>query len=112
MRFSLIAALSLALALAASLAAPLAQAQQTIRILPDQAILACQAHTMHALEERGAVAPSPVQRFATERMDDFMFKVTGLFEARFDEEPRQVDVSCDVSSNGVEVFTMVIEPMN
>ncbi|MEM7508167.1 MAG: hypothetical protein AAF415_15645 [Pseudomonadota bacterium] len=86
-------------------------AAETIRILPDQAVLACQARTEHALTERGAEDPTPIKRFSPEAMENFMFRVKGLYRTRIEGEEQQVDVECDVSSNGVEVFTMVIEPM-
>lgn len=89
----------------------LARAEDNIRILPDQAVLACQARADHMLMERGADAEA-VKRFVAEAMENFMFRVKGQFETKVAGEERRVDVTCDVSSNGVEVFTMVIEPMS
>ncbi|MEO1000036.1 MAG: hypothetical protein AAFW69_05460 [Pseudomonadota bacterium] len=92
------------------LAAP-ALAEETIRILPDQAILACHARTEQAVEAIGGSDPRTVERYTADRMDGFMFSVHGLLEAEIEGERRELDVACDVSSAGVEVFTMVVEDM-
>lgn len=97
--------------IALALLATPAFAAETIRILPDQAVLACQARTEHALSKRGAADPTPIKRFQSEAMENFMFRVKGLYRTEIAGAEQQIDVECDVSSNGVEVFTMVIEPM-
>ena len=89
-----------------------ALAGENIRILPDQAILACTARTDHVLMERGGGNAQPISRFQTDAMENFMFRVKGRFAAQLEGVEREIDVECDVSSNGVEVFTMVIEPMS
>ena len=89
-----------------------AAAGSNIRILPDQAVLACQARATHALAERGDAGAEPVERFTTEAMPDYMFRVKGVYSTRIDGGERRVEVECDVSSTGVEVFTMVVNPAN
>lgn len=75
---------------------------------PDEAVLACQARGMHALEEADGTAARPEGRFRTERMPAHMWHVSGRFSVRLDGEDRVVAVDCDVSSSGVEVFTMEV----
>ncbi|MEM8792630.1 MAG: hypothetical protein AAGE80_13505 [Pseudomonadota bacterium] len=84
-------------------------AGETIRILPDQAVLACKARTNHALAGRASNTPEPIARFKTDAMENFMFRVKGLYRARIEGADREISVECDVSSEGVEVFTMIIE---
>ncbi|MEO0819097.1 MAG: hypothetical protein AAF074_01600 [Pseudomonadota bacterium] len=98
----------LALVLSVLGAAPVPADQIPFR--PDEAILACQARGMHAIEAEEGVAAKPAKRFVTERMPKHMWHVKGAFTARFDGETRAVDVECDVSSSGVEVFTMHLAP--
>ncbi|MEM7059681.1 MAG: hypothetical protein AAF557_19015 [Pseudomonadota bacterium] len=85
-------------------------AADNIRILPDQAILACTARTMQELEQKGGGEAKPIERFVTEPMENFMYRVKGRFQADLDGSSREVKVECDVSSNGVDVFTMLVDP--
>lgn len=108
------APLSLAALLPVLISAPsvAVMAEQNIRILPDQAALACQARAQHELEAQGGEAMA-LKRFNTEAMENFMQRVKGQFEFVLNGETRDVDVVCDVSSSkGVEVFTMEIMPQS
>ncbi|MEM7547163.1 MAG: hypothetical protein AAF367_16660 [Pseudomonadota bacterium] len=92
------------------LAARPAYTEENIRILPDQAVLACVARAEHDLMARGGEAMS-IQRYDTEPMKDFMQRVTGRVSVTLDGVEREVQVICDVSSSkGVEVFTMEVMP--
>ncbi|MEM6547432.1 MAG: hypothetical protein AAF713_06760 [Pseudomonadota bacterium] len=93
------------------LAVPAAQGAETIPIRPDEAVLACQARTQHELAKQESAGARPIQRFETERMPEHMWSVKGVHAATLEGEERRLDVSCDVSSNGVEVFTMLVEEM-
>ncbi|MEL6768610.1 MAG: hypothetical protein AAFP17_15625 [Pseudomonadota bacterium] len=88
--------------------APQAAPLPPIPFRPDEAVLACQARGMHALAEADGVSARPQGRFATERMPKHMWHVTGRFAVRLDGRERLVAVDCDVSSSGVEVFTMEV----
>ncbi|MEO0763500.1 MAG: hypothetical protein AAFZ09_17125 [Pseudomonadota bacterium] len=77
---------------------------------PDEAILACQARSTHAIAAESGTAPRPEGRFETEAMDRRMWHVSGVYIALFDGERRRLAVDCDVSAEGVEVFTMAVEP--
>ncbi|MEM7523745.1 MAG: hypothetical protein AAF360_08330 [Pseudomonadota bacterium] len=97
-----------ALAVFASVSASMAAAGDNIRILPDQAALACQARAEHELTRRGGEVMA-VKRYDTEAMENFMFRVKGLFIGRLNGEEEEVEVECEVSSSkGVEVFTMLV----
>jgi len=87
-----------------------AGAGSNIRILPDQAVLACQARAGHEIEARGGTGAAPAERFHTETMENYMFRVKGLYLARLDGAEKKVAVTCDVSSTGVEVFAMEVGP--
>ncbi|MEM9760955.1 MAG: hypothetical protein AAF968_00340 [Pseudomonadota bacterium] len=89
---------------AGALAAPV----PPIPFRPDEAVLACQARGMHALAEADGAAARPQGRFQTDRMPPHMWHVSGRFSVRLDGEDRLVAVDCDVSSSGVEVFTMEV----
>jgi len=43
-------------------------------------------------------------------MENYMFRVKGLYLARLDGAEKKVAVTCDVSSTGVEVFAMEVGP--
>ena len=106
---SLIAPLAFALMSAAPALVPaFADAGENIRILPDQAALACQAKAEYELSSRGGHVMA-INRYQTERGPDFMFHVTGEFVAEIGTGERIVSVECDVSSSeGVELFTMIV----
>ncbi|MEL6794042.1 MAG: hypothetical protein AAFU55_06475 [Pseudomonadota bacterium] len=110
---SLIAPLAFALMSAAPALIPaFANAGANIRILPDQAALACQAKAEYELSARGGHVMA-INRYQTERGPNFMFHVTGEFVAMIGAEvgaeERLVSVECDVSSSeGVELFTMIV----
>ncbi|MEM9010790.1 MAG: hypothetical protein AAGE18_06145 [Pseudomonadota bacterium] len=98
-----------ALFLAGLTAAPLpVAADETIRILPDQAVLACHSRAQQAVRELDGNDPVPVQRYDNAPMENFMFTVKGKLAAEIEGEVREIEVSCDVSSNGIEVFSMVV----
>lgn len=87
-----------------------AAAEGNIRILPDQAILACHARATHDLAAGGAEVMA-TKRYAATAMPGFMFHVEGTLVARMEGRERLVAVGCDVSSShGVEVFTMEVAP--
>ncbi|MEL7462902.1 MAG: hypothetical protein AAFN79_02480 [Pseudomonadota bacterium] len=106
---SLIAPLAFALMSAAPALIPaFSNAGENIRILPDQAALACQAKAEYELSARGGHVMA-INRHQTERGPNFMFHVTGEFVAEIGAKARVVAVECDVSSSeGVELFTMVV----
>lgn len=85
-----------------------ATAEDNIRILPDQAILACQAKAEHELKRRSGEVMA-IKRYDAERMENFMFRVKGRFVGKVDDKEEEVEVECEVSSSkGVEVFTMLV----
>lgn len=83
-----------------------ALAADAVPFRPDEAILACQARGLYAIEAEEGVAPRAESRFTTERMPKHMWHVSGKFSAEFEGARQPVSVECDVSSEGVEVFTM------
>lgn len=86
----------------------LSAAEENIRILPDQAILACQAKAEHELSKRAGEVIA-IKRYDADAMENFMFRVKGLFSAKLAERAEVVEVECEVSSSrGVEVFTMLV----
>ena len=93
----------------ATFAAGAAMAETAVPTVPaDQAILACQARSAHALISGGdAESLEPVARFAAERSDNFMFKIKGSYNARIDGAETRVNVQCNVSETGVQVYTML-----
>ncbi|MEM7498080.1 MAG: hypothetical protein AAGG47_19345 [Pseudomonadota bacterium] len=86
----------------------LALAAEPVPFRPDEAILACHARGLAAIEAEEGVGARAESRFTTEQMPGHMWHVTGKFLADFGGETRRVGVDCDVSSSGVEVFTMEI----
>lgn len=81
-------------------------AAQNIRILPDQAILACEARARKALETEGAEAMG-AGRWRAEAMANFMFRVSGRIAVAMGGASREAQVVCEVSSSkGVELFVM------
>lgn len=97
-----------AAALGGAVLPALAEPLPPIPFRPDEAVLACQARGMHAIEAEEGAEARPEGRFVTERMPKHMWHVKGRFTARFAGEERLVAVDCDVSSAGVEVFTMEV----
>ncbi|MEM6972321.1 MAG: hypothetical protein AAF577_05900 [Pseudomonadota bacterium] len=93
--------LSAALSALAALADPLP-------FRPDEAVLACQARAMHMIEVESGADAHAEGRFASERLEDHMWHVSGAFTAMFLGKSERVGVDCDVSSDGVEVFVMRI----
>lgn len=103
MRFPVAAAVA-----SITLAPCLSAAADNIRILPDQAILACQAKAEHELSKRAGEVIA-IKRYDADAMENFMFRVKGLFSAKLGEREEVVEVECEVSSSqGVEVFTMLV----
>ncbi|MEL7138997.1 MAG: hypothetical protein AAF844_01155 [Pseudomonadota bacterium] len=100
-------ALALFLVAGGSAAFPVLAAEP-VPFRPDEAILACHARGLSAIAAEEGVGARAEGRFETERMPKHMWHVSGKFLAQFDGADRVVGVDCDVSSEGVEVFTMEI----
>ena len=97
-------------ALLIALAAVPAWAQDNIPFRPDRAVLRCGALAGHELRQRGDAAPELSERFKVETMPGNKYRVTGRFEAEIDGDAYEVEVECEVSSAGVELFSMEIIP--
>lgn len=97
----------LAAAVLASAALPVIAAEP-LPFRPDEAVLACQARGLHAVQAEEGRDARADRRFKAERHDQHMWHVSGQISADFEGERRPVSIECDVSSDGVEVVTMLI----
>lgn len=100
------------LAFALLLAAPAgALAEEPLPMTPDKAALACEARSQHEMKEKGAKAVA-VTHYDTTEIGDFKYRVEGVYAVTLDNAKKSVEVVCDVSTAGVDVFTMTVGQAN
>jgi hypothetical protein len=81
-------------------------AKDRIPLMPDQAVLACNARAWHEMERQNYSTAEPIKRFKVMKLQDG-WRVRGAYLARHEDVEQQFDTACDVSADGVDLVATV-----